>query len=268
MFMNATYQDWQDIRGPRVQAAWHLDEMLPNLDFFIMLSSMLGSCGNVGQAIYAGTATFFDGFVDYRRTRGLPATSIALPIVLDVGYVADRNRTEELKESLGACLSRPHLEVLMRGAIIGSSSGLNFQGKAMSFHLETGAGTDGVAWQCYNARDFRRIARTEQAGQAAGSDTQGKRRSQGLGDASSEGYSENLLGALMDKVSSITMIDRDEVEADAPLANYSLDSLVSVELRNWIRRETGVDLPLAKLVRSANLRAVAAYIVPGVKTGA
>lgn len=54
--MNATYQDWQDIRGPRVQAAWHLDEMLPNLDFFIMLSSMLGSCGNVGQAIYAGTA--------------------------------------------------------------------------------------------------------------------------------------------------------------------------------------------------------------------
>lgn len=191
-----------------------------------------------------------------------------MPVVLDVGYVADHNRTEELKESLGACLSRPHLEVLMRGAIIGSSSGLNFQGKAMSFHLETGAGTDGVAWQCYNARDFRRIARTEQAGQAAGSDTQGKRRSQGLGDAGSEGYSENLLGALMDKVSSITMIDRDEVEADAPLANYSLDSLVSVELRNWIRRETGVDLPLAKLVRAANLRAVAAYIVPGVKTGA
>ncbi|EFY96790.1 Acyl carrier protein-like protein [Metarhizium robertsii ARSEF 23] len=268
MFMNATYQDWQNITGPRVQAAWHLDEMLPNLDFFIMLSSMLGSCGNVGQAIYAGTATFFDGFVDYRRTRGLPATSIALPVVLDVGYVADRNRTEELKESLGACLSRPHLEVLMRGAIIGSSSGLNFQGKAMSFHLETGAGTDGMAWQCYNVRDFRRIARTEQAGQAAGCDTQGKRRSQGLGDAGSEGYSENLLGALMDKVSSITMIDRDEVEADAPLANYSLDSLVSVELRNWIRRETGVDLPLAKLVRSANLRAVAAYIVPGAKTGA
>jgi len=42
------------------------------------------------------------------------------------------------------------------------------------------------------------------------------------------------------------MIDRDEVEPDTPLSNYSLDSLVSVELRNWIRRQTGVELALPR----------------------
>ena len=70
-----------------------------------------------------------------------------------------------------------------------------------------------------------------------------------------------LLGALMDKVSSITMIERDEVEPDAPLAAYGLDSLVSVELRNWIRRETGVETPLPTITRAENLRALATYIL-------
>lgn len=54
--MNATYADWQNIRRPRVQGAWYLNELLPNLDFFVILSSLLGSYGNVGQAIYAGTS--------------------------------------------------------------------------------------------------------------------------------------------------------------------------------------------------------------------
>ena len=72
----------------------------------------------------------------------------------------------------------------------------------------------------------------------------------------------------MDKVSSITMIERDDIEPDAPLANYSLDSLVSVELRNWIRRETGVELPLPKIVNAGNLRALATHILAQREAGA
>ena len=64
----------------------------------------------------------------------------------------------------------------------------------------------------------------------------------------------------MDKVSTITMIERDEIEPAAPLSNYSLDSLVSVELRNWLRRETGVELPLSRIVGAGNLAALAAHV--------
>lgn len=49
----------------------------------------------------------------------------------------------------------------------------------------------------------------------------------------------------------MTVIDRDEVGADAPLASFGLDSLVSVELRNWIRRKTGVDLLLLSAIAKA-----------------
>lgn len=70
-----------------------------------------------------------------------------------------------------------------------------------------------------------------------------------------------LIEALITKVSAMTMIERDEVVADGPLVSYGLDSLVSVELRNWIRRETGVDLALTAITQAANLRALATQIL-------
>jgi hypothetical protein len=53
---NATYEDWKIVTGPRIQGAWNLNDLLPDLDFFIGLSSFLGDTGNIGQSIYGGTA--------------------------------------------------------------------------------------------------------------------------------------------------------------------------------------------------------------------
>lgn len=54
--MNATYDDWQGITEPRVQGAWNIHELLPDVDFFVALSSFTATTGNVGQSIYAGTS--------------------------------------------------------------------------------------------------------------------------------------------------------------------------------------------------------------------
>ncbi len=42
--------------GPKVKAAWHLHELLPDLDFFVSLASMLGIGGRAGQSLYGGTS--------------------------------------------------------------------------------------------------------------------------------------------------------------------------------------------------------------------
>jgi acyl carrier protein len=70
-----------------------------------------------------------------------------------------------------------------------------------------------------------------------------------------------LIEALISKVSAMTMIEREDVRADVPLASYSLDSLVSVELRNWIRRETTVELALSAILQAENLQALAEQIL-------
>lgn len=48
---------------------------------------------------------------------------------------------------------------------------------------------------------------------------------------------DGLIEALTTKVSAMIMIERDQVEPDTPLVSFGLDSLVSVKLRNWIRRD-------------------------------
>lgn len=181
--------------------------------------------------------------------------------MLDVGYAADHGLTEALKVSLGATLTEADVHTAVKGAIIGPSSGLNRDGKAISFRFTSGDDPNTLGWQYYHPLALAERINVKQRSAEADSSGQGRDgRVRRPGDAWS-GSPSGLLDALMDKVSSITMIERDEVEPDAPLSDYSLDSLVSVELRNWIRRETGVDLALPKIVGAANLRALATHIL-------
>lgn len=183
-----------------------------------------------------------------------------MPVVLDVGYALENKLTEDLKRTLGATLTDAHLKTVVKGAIMGPSTGLNAGGKAMSFSLSSGDDPSGLSWQCFHP--MAPVLRTTARQRSAEADDQGgKSRSTGWRVTGDEDPLISLIEALISKVSAITMIERDEVEADVPLSNYSLDSLVSVELRNWIRRETGVELPLPRIVGAANLRALATHIL-------
>lgn len=61
IFENATFEEWQQIMGPKVRGAWNLHELFPNLDFFISLSSAVGITGKAGSSLYAGTSVSFHG---------------------------------------------------------------------------------------------------------------------------------------------------------------------------------------------------------------
>lgn len=56
MLVNATYDDWTGITRPKVQGAWNMHHVFPDLDFFVALASLDGVLGNVGQTIYSGTS--------------------------------------------------------------------------------------------------------------------------------------------------------------------------------------------------------------------
>jgi hypothetical protein len=232
------------------------------MDFFIGLGSFLGDTGNAGQAIYAGTAVFYHEFAKYRRSLGMHTITIALPVVLDGGYVADNNLTELLKQTLGATVTMADIRTLVKGAVLGPDSPFHTNGKALAFRMFLeGKPVTGGPWKYFHpvhAKERLKIERQKKGragGGAAGAD---------VFSASWTAAEDPLTGlteALITKVAAMTIIDRDEVGADAPLSSFNLDSLVSVELRNWIRRETGVELLLSAITQAASLRGLATDIL-------
>lgn len=249
MFVNSTLEDWQRINAPKIDAAWYLQELLPRLDFFVALASATGVTGNIGQTVYCGTSTFLDAFCKHRTAQGLPSVSISLPIVDDVGYVVER---EGMREKLGGVMgikaSIAQVHALIHGAIVGASSGLNRESRTIAYVRE-----DSPTSEDWEGRSPYMLGMREKKAVAAGEEQQG-----GGGGAEGE---EGVLEALSRRVSAITMIDREDVTPERSLLEYGLDSLVSVELRNWIKRTCGVQLALTHITNAANLQALADLIV-------
>ncbi|EED19830.1 polyketide synthase, putative [Talaromyces stipitatus ATCC 10500] len=97
MFNNMTFNQFEAALKPKVNGADTLHkafEKMP-LDFFVMTSSISATMGNPGQANYCAGNSYLDSLAWHRNLRGLPATSLILPMVLDVGVVSENAGIEE-----------------------------------------------------------------------------------------------------------------------------------------------------------------------------
>lgn len=96
MFHNMTLAMWNDTLSPKVKGALALHEALgsngidADLDFFIMTSSISATAGPPGQTNYAATNSFLDNLAWSRKLAGKPATSLALPMIMGVGVIAEK----------------------------------------------------------------------------------------------------------------------------------------------------------------------------------
>ena len=56
LFVNATFEDWQQVMEAKVTGAWNLYELFPDLKFFVTMSSMTGVVGRYGALLNAVTS--------------------------------------------------------------------------------------------------------------------------------------------------------------------------------------------------------------------
>ena len=162
---------------------------------------------------------------------GLPAVTVSLPLVEGVGIAFDRGIVQHLQGIVGASINEDQLFTLIYGAIIGLSSGLNAHERRLSCTLASKTKADDLPWEHISL-----LSVIERLRNRAGGVDSSSNESKKLQDHLQNTSPKLLLEALGDKISSITMIDRDEITPDRSLLDYGLDSLFSLELRNWIRR--------------------------------
>ncbi|KAK6074977.1 polyketide synthase [Seiridium cupressi] len=86
-----TFEDYGEVICSKVDGSWNLHKALTDtpVDFFVVLSSVVGIVGNRVQTAYAAANTFLDALARHRLSRGLAAISLDLTAIQDVGYPAE-----------------------------------------------------------------------------------------------------------------------------------------------------------------------------------
>ena len=89
LILSKDYDMFNDVTKPCVGGTINLHNALDGqpLDFFLMWSSWTAIFGTATQSNYLATCSFMDAFARYRRSLGLPATSLDLSQIIATGAI-------------------------------------------------------------------------------------------------------------------------------------------------------------------------------------
>ncbi|ENH98624.1 hypothetical protein COCC4DRAFT_45906 [Bipolaris maydis ATCC 48331] len=257
MLANMTLEDYMAVVRPKVQGTWNLQTHLPaDLDFFILESSISGIIGNPGQAAYAAANTFLDAFARWRRARCQPATVIDIGAVHGIGYL-ERNVDVKLSmERQGFAFTDEQLLMRLLEFAISHSSREPHRAQ-----IVTGLGPwhPDTSLPGLNAPLFSRY-RMLSCQNSTGSTDVDTLRGILAQSSSFDSAVTIVLSALVDQVVSRTEIPIENVHTTKSLQDYGIDSLVAVELRNWLIKDMDSVVPMLELLGAESLSALAVKI--------
>lgn len=269
LFTSMTIDEYQAALNCKVQGTWNLHnislEQDLSLDFFTMLSSISGIYGSKGQANYAAANTFLDAFALYRQGLGLPACSVDLGVVVDIGYMAER---EDLRnrydESIWHVIDEKALcrifELSMHQQ---GGTPINAQSAAqMITGLRVPQPSDSLL-----SRDARFTGLFSQ-GRTAGNQALDHRGPKDLESILVMIRSNAGARAILDTTTQIMnkylmkiLRVSDSLDFARPLSAYGIDSLAAVEVRNFLKVELRVELTTLEIINSLTLISICERVV-------
>lgn len=255
---------------PKVQGTRNLHEYLPkDLDFFVMLSSIAGVIGSRGQGNYSAGNTYQDAFAHYRAGKNLRATSIDLGTVFGVGFIAE-NENDLLRENLRIMglmiIHEDDLLALIGAAITGASGG---DAASLPNQLVVGLGTGGsikergIDEPYWTAEPrFAHLRLIDSVSNLTSPDSSVIAQLSALlvevttlADAT-----KIICDSLMSKISRISMLPIEDLDPGKPANFFGVDSLVAVEVRNWIFREIHADINVFDILSGTPMSTLAEKI--------
>ncbi len=237
----------REVWRPKVDGAWNLHRLTAGmeLDYFVLFSSLASVVGPGGQASYASANAFLDALARYRRAVGLPAVSIGWGALEEVGWVA---RNSEIQERLNASGLRSFTV----------SEALEQLGRALHrrpVHLVVTRFDPQRA-----AASFRRLTRFSMlfAETVEHQVVLHKSAVRATLLAAEPGPRRELLTSLLrERVARALGTAPDKVDSDKGLTQLGLDSLMGVELRNWVEDELKLSLSMLDLLGGLSVERLA-----------
>lgn len=272
-----SFEKWVASLSPKVQGAWNLHHSVSTqaLDFFVLFSSTAGICGNMGQANYAAANTFLDAFAQYRRQCGLPASVLALGAVADVGVVSRDPKLVQYFEANGVyMLSEAEVLGALHRCIQQSCQFNPDEGQPQwSAPLVTGLGHTkpvlelGGSQLWHQDARFRSYSNLESLSVQAESAMNSKLReliNQIERDPSILLLSETEVVLAGEFAACITQHQPGSQVSDNELS-LTIDSLMAIEVRNWLRRNLGLEMAMAEISKARTVGSLISLTIERLK---
>ncbi len=249
------------VLAPKVQGAWNLHTHTANreLDFFALFSSLSSVFGHAGQANYAAANAFLDSLAWFRRSEGLPATTVNWGHLGGVGYLAERSELSDRLERQGV-LRFPVQDAL---ELLGRA----IQRRAIQVSVMR---VDWAKWRGLGVTGrvsprFAELVRNAHPGEPAmAGDGSILATLQGAPQPERQAMLESHLRTRFGRVLSIPL---EQFDPGVPLLRLGVDSLMAVELLNGIEADLHIRLPVMELLRSPGLRNLSEVILSQVANG-
>lgn len=228
---------------------------------------MSGICGSVCQSNYAAGCTFQDALARYRQSKGLNAIAIDIGWMRDIGIIAEnihyqqtRRHERDTKEVEGGELItllemccdpvHPNTSLAKNQVLIGARTPADalIQGEPVppllqrplfsSFSQLVGGerGTVNNRDTLSSAMLFRQATESEER-------------------------TEILVKAISMKLARALDIAPEDVEPSKLLSDYGVDSLMAVELRNWIGKDFHAEVAVFDITGGTSIAALASLVV-------
>lgn len=241
-----TEDQWRAALAPKVAGTRNLHATFGiNVDFFVTLSSVVSLRGNMGQSNYAGACSYQDALARRRASLGLPAFSIDVGPILEVGFVSENPEVEAALQQQGIGtigvedflallnyavthpLNRPEDSVCAIGMLAG----------ARGAEENTNMG-----WKLFSHARSRDAVRGQMASDGP---VDSARRLDGA--TQFDDAVEIVCDGILQQLSKLIATPVEALSASQSLDSYGVDSLVAVELRNWIGAHLQASVPLMVL---------------------
>jgi len=262
ILLNQSWERFAGVLRPKVEGAWNLHLLTRELDleYFVLFSSITALWGAAGQGNYAAGNAFLDALAHARRRRGLPAASINWGPWAESGMAAGLSplqRQQWTGQGIGEIAPRAGLAAF--GAIL--RGGL---AQAAFFPLDrerlaaSELGREPLFAEIATARPLRPAVTA-----AAGSPFDRDR----LLAAAREARPEPLTDYLLDRVAAILHLPPAELDLDRRINHLGMDSLMIMELRNRVRSDLAVDVPMTAFFDYPSVRQIVGLVLPRLTQG-
>ncbi|KAI0913625.1 KR domain-containing protein [Ustulina deusta] len=273
VFDNMTHAQWHLTVRSKVQTSLNLNKALPrSLDFFVLLSSLAGIHGSIAQSNYAAGCSAQDALARHRVACGQKGVTLDIGWMRNIGIIAEvaayqvqRRNAADMAQIDGVELmalldlycdpARPLPSVQRAQLLIGVVTPAHriAQGQAAPelTRRPLFAGFAQVAGS----------ARPQQSRGGAVEDIVADGAAMFRLADTTEAQADIVVRVLAARLARALGIEADDIDRAKQLSDYGVDSLMAVELRNWLAKDFGANVAVFDITGGASITMIGDLVV-------